>query len=273
MKTIHCTRRTFIATLSSLCVGLMLQRQGSASRDSITSARRYHVCLSSKVIAAEPELLRTVSEAGITDVWLAAYFYGQWYETPEGLRAAIRQVEARGMRWHLINLPLGHPGDSLGDPDAATPLTPSGPWRMAERPDGTQYSGTSLHPPATEDNVNALRELAALQPDIVFLDDDFRLATGPGVIGGCFCADHKLRFLEHTGHDAAAWSQLLVDVAERRLTPLLRAWVDFTCDELSDSFRQQQAALPGSAVGNMIMYLGAEKAGIRRTIIVTCPSA
>ena len=40
------------------------------------------------------------------------------------------------------------------------------------------------------------------------------------------------------------------------------AWVDGNCDQLTASFRAQQRAFDGS-FGNMIMYLGAEKAGIR----------
>jgi hypothetical protein len=55
---------------------------------------------------------------------------------------------------------------------------------------------------------------------------------------------------------------LLEDVRSRRFTPLLRQWVEFTCDDLTGSFRAQQEAA-GGALGIMVMYLGAEKAGIR----------
>jgi len=264
MQRTTCTRRHFIAAAGAASLaGWAAPRLSWAAADADRAARRFHVCLASPVVAADPDLLRIVRDAGVTDVWQAAYFYGHWYATPEALVAARQQVEDAGLRWHLINLPLGHPGDSLGDPQGGTPLTPSGAWRMAERPDGTRYSGTSLHAPATEDNVAALRALAPLRPDIVFLDDDFRLATGPGVIGGCYCAEHRERFLALHGHGATQWGELLEAVGARRLTPLLRQWVEFTCDELTACFRAQQAALPEAAIGNMIMYLGAEKAGIR----------
>jgi hypothetical protein len=253
------SRRAFMALAAAAGAGGFLNRTGAAA----TTTRRYHVCLSSKIIEANPELLDIVRGAGVTDIWLAAYFYGHWYETPDRLRDAIARVEAKGLRWHLINVPLGHPGDSLGDSSGQTPLTPPGRWQMAVRPDGSRYSGTSLHPPATEENVEAMRQLAGLKPDILFLDDDFRLATGPGVIGGCFCDAHKQAFLQKHGFGAERWDDLLGDVAARRLTPLLRAWVDDTCDQLTGSFRAQQAAAPEIALGNMIMYLGAEKAGIR----------
>jgi hypothetical protein len=44
---------------------------------------------------------------------------------------------------------------------------------------------------------------------------------------------------------------------------VLRAWIEFTCDQLTASFKAQQAAAPGIQLGIMVMYLGAEKAGIR----------
>ena len=44
---------------------------------------------------------------------------------------------------------------------------------------------------------------------------------------------------------------------------MLRAWVEFTCDQLTECFHAQQAAAPRVELGNMVMYFGAEKAGIR----------
>jgi hypothetical protein len=97
----------------------------------------------------------------------------------------------------------------------------------------------------------------------VFVDDDFRLAQGPGVIGGCFCDEHKRAFLESRGYAAAQWAELLDAVQRRALTPVLREWVAFTCGQLTALFRAQQAAAPEIELGIMVMYLGAEKAGIR----------
>lgn len=228
-----------------------------------TRARTYHVCMSPETISTEPDRLALVAQSGVTDVWAAGFFYGYWPTPPEQVRACLDQVEAAGMAAHVVNVPLGHPGDSLGSPDEEFPLTPSRRWRLAVRPDGSAYSGTSLHPPATEDNCAALRRLAELGVRAVFLDDDFRLATGPGVIGGCFCDEHRDAFLKSNGYGPAQWDELLADVAGRNLSPVLRAWVEFTCDELTASFRAQQAAAPGIELGNMVMYFGAEKAGIR----------
>jgi hypothetical protein len=128
--------------------------------------------------------------------------------------------------------------------------------------DGKTYAGTSLHAPATEENAEALRKLRRAGFSHFFLDDDFRLARGPGEIGGCFCAEHCTQFLRRTGLPDGRWPELLDDLRSRRLTPLLRQWVDFACDDLAASFRAQQQAADGR-LGLMVMYLGAEKAGIR----------
>jgi hypothetical protein len=99
--------------------------------------------------------------------------------------------------------------------------------------------------------------------DRVFLDDDFRLASAPGVIGGCYCPAHKQEFLQRTGFGDAQWSELLDAVKQRRLTATLRAWVDYNCDQLTACFQTQHKAAPHVQLGIMVMYLGAEKAGIR----------
>ncbi|MCC6234636.1 MAG: hypothetical protein IT580_18480 [Verrucomicrobiales bacterium] len=221
--------------------------------------RTFHLCLAPDVVVGDPELLRTVRQAGVGTVWLAGFLYGHRPYSDELLRRARGEVERAGMRAQLITVPLGHPGNSLGKPDGNTPPAH---WAMAQRPDGQLYSGTSLHPPATAENSEALRRLRGMGFRECFVDDDFRLARSPGEIGGCFCATHRERFLRLAGYPARSWEALCDDVRSRRLTPLLRSWLEFTGDELSESFRLQRGAFRGG-LGIMVMYLGAEKAGIR----------
>lgn len=226
------------------------------------AVRSFHVSLSPAVVEANPDLLAIVREAGVSTVWLAGYFYGHQPYSDDLLRRARDRVTRAGLEAQLITVPLGHPGDSLGAMDGDFPLTPPSRWRSGQRPDGKTFAGTSLHPPATEENAAALRRLRRLGFRQGFVDDDFRLARGPGEIGGCFCANHRARFLRAGGYADSRWEELLGDVAARRLTPLLRAWLNLTCDELSASFRAQCRAFGGD-LGIMVMYLGAEKAGIR----------
>lgn len=257
-------RRSFIRHVSMLSTGLFLSPAWS-STSAAGARRRFHLCLNADALDRDLELLSIVKNAGVDTIWLAGFFYGHWPYAVERLRAAREKIEAAGMAVHIVNVPLGHPGDSLDAKDGDFPLTPPRSWKPANRPDGSTYAGTSLHDPATEENAAALKTLRAAGFSHFFLDDDFRLAPAPGQIGGCFCPEHRGEFLRLGGYPEAKWSELLTDVQERRLTPLLREWIDFQCDALTHSFREQQKAAGEGNLGIMVMYLGAEKAGIRLT--------
>ena len=138
--------------------------------------RKYHLSISPDALQADPELLELAHRVGVSDVWLTGFLYGHWYDPLEKTRPWRQRAEKLGMAAHLINLPLGHPGDSLGATSGDVPLTPPRHWKPGVRPDGTTYAGTSLHRPATEENCAALRLIEADGVKRVFLDDDFRLA-------------------------------------------------------------------------------------------------
>jgi len=225
--------------------------------------RQFHLCLSPDALEADASLLDTVKEAGVHKVWLAGFLYGYWHYPIEQLVRWREQILRRGMSVGIINVPLGHPGDSLGAMHGNVPLTPPTHWKMGVRPDGSMYAGTSLHPPACEENQQALRLLAQHGFREVFLDDDFRLAQSPGIVGGCFCDRHREQFLRRYGYSGAHWEELLHAVQNRILTPVLRHWCHFHCDELRDCFRALQQAAPGLQLGIMVMFMGAEKAGVR----------
>jgi hypothetical protein len=253
------SRRDYLRLMAvaSLSAGTLGLSSGSSGRE-----RDYQVCLSPAAVLGDPEFPDTLKAARLSRVWLAAFFYGHWPWSVDLLGKAREPLVRAGLEVGIVNVPLGHPGDSLGSKDGEFPLTPPSHWHLGSAADGRTYAGTSLHVPATEENAAALRKLRALDYGTFFLDDDFRLARGPGQIGGCYCAEHQEQFLRRTGFPPARWSELLDDVGSRRLTKLLRTWVEFTCDDLTASFRAQNRAADGR-LGIMVMYLGAEKAGIR----------
>ncbi len=78
-----------------------------------------------------------VLHAGVTDVWLTGFLYGHWVYPLEEFPQWRRQIESRAMSAHLINVPLGHPGDSLGARSGNVPLTPPTHWKLATRTDGS----------------------------------------------------------------------------------------------------------------------------------------
>lgn len=244
------SRRRFVHTCGALgAAALWTPALGQV----VPAARRvFHLSMSpASVLENDPELLSAISGAGVSELWLTGFWAGAWLNTPEKVQSLRSRTEKHGLRVHVLTVPLGHPDG--GNPN----------WKPAVRPDGSTYTGTSLHEPATEANCAALRRIAAAGFDRVFLDDDFRLASTPGMIGGCFCDAHRREFLQRSGFGESRWAELLDDVNTRRLTPVLRAWIDYQCDQLTACFRAQQEAAPGVQLGIMVMYFGAEKAGIR----------
>lgn len=259
MRTGALTRRDWLKTLAAAGVATtFLPARAATTR----ATRDFHVCLAPDLVVRDAELVEIVRSAGVGTVWLAGYFYGYKPYPMDLLARARRRLADAGLESELITIPLGHPGNSLGTKDGEFPLAPPLHWRTAVRPDGEAYAGTSLHEPATRENCAALAELRGLGYRTGFVDDDFRLARSPGEIGGCFCADHRDRFLRAGGFAPARWAELLDDIRARRLTPLLRSWLEFNGAELTASFRAQTEAFGGD-FGIMVMYLGAEKAGIR----------
>jgi len=243
-------RRQFFAT------PLLLQ---SAPR----AVRRFHVCLPADALEQTPDLLGLSVNAGVTTIWLAGYLYGHWYYTPERIGAIARKIRRAGIDAEVVFVPLGHPGDSFGAQKGEPPLVPPAHWKQCVHADGSRHWGTSLHAPAVRENAAALARLDGFGFTTVFLDDDFRLATGPGRVGGCFCEEHWKKFAQTHGYAAGIREQLAGDIQARNLSPVLRAWVDFHGSELTSCFRELQRGRPELTLGNMVMFLGAEKAGVR----------
>ncbi|MBC8179908.1 hypothetical protein H8E88_02180 [candidate division KSB1 bacterium] len=208
-----------------------------------------------------PELISIMKNAGISDVWMGSFLQGKWYHTPKELRKSADFLLSKGFNPHVLTVPLGHPGNAI-DPSDESWATKKQNWKNACDYDGSLFSGTSIHPPIVEENIEAHKLLANEGFDILFLDDDFRLAKYPGKIGGCFCDDCKNEFLNNYGYGNSDWEILIDSVAKRNPTKILRAWIEYTCDKEYDMFAALQNATPQMDIGIMVMYLGAEKAGI-----------
>lgn len=226
--------------------------------------RDYSVCLNPDVILEDPGLLDIVSEAGVNAVWIATYFYGYWpYPVDKILRARELAIK-KGMAPLAITIPFGHPGDALQAGDDNFPLISPSSWPRSVDINGKIYAGTSVGETVSIENAKALSEISKMGFKQCMLDDDFRIARGPGVIGGSFDSATRDLFLKKGGYTLYQWDELLHNIRERQLTRLVRDWVNWYCDQMTHSFRMQQNAFKGN-LGMMVMYLGAEKAGIRLT--------
>ena len=85
----------------------------------------------------------------------------------------------------------------------------------------------------------------------LFLDDDFRLARTPGMIGGCFCTEHKKEFSEKYVYAEKDWEQLRSSIKTHDLNSTVHDWIDFTCDQLTHSFKAQQKAAHDVETGKL----------------------
>lgn len=253
-------RRDFLK-LSAIVGTATLSGFGFRGPTRMDKVRDFSLCTNPVVLNKNPELFEIIVKSGVDQVWMPVFLNGYYPYPNEDILFWKKKFETNGLIVHSLTVPLGHPNSSLGQDNSFD--TPPQTWPRSVDVNGNKYSGTSVHPMVTEENKSVIQKIGKLGFKKLFLDDDFRLARSPGAIGGCFCNEHQLEFLNKYGYGPNLWSGLKQDIANRRLSPVLRDWINFNCDQLTGSFRAQQAAAPDVKLGIMVMYLGSEKAGIR----------
>ncbi len=264
IKTSMSSRREFLSCLTRsgilmACLGPVSCNVFSPTNSS--SFRHYHVSMQPEAWIDNPELINILKNAGVSDIWMASFLQGRWYHTAKELREAADYLKSEGFNPHVLSVPLGHPGNALDPADEALSESKEN-WKNACTHNGEQFSGTSIHPPVVQENIEAVKLLTEEGHDFLFLDDDFRLAKFPGLIGGCFCDDCKNEFLSSYDYSPADWELLIESVEKRNPSRVLRSWIDHICEKEYELFVALQNAAPAMEIGIMVMYLGAEKAGI-----------
>lgn len=257
-------RRDFIKSLSLLW--LSLNSQGSFGNTLFSSksfSRDFSVCLTPDVIVDNPFLLNKIAKSGVNSVWIITYFYGFWPWSEDLILKAKKIVETNGLEAFTLTCPLGHPGDALASKDGNLPLTPPSHWSMGKSSQGKAYAGTIIDKVSVGENCKALGKLYAYGFRKCILDDDFRIALYPGSVGGNFDEINKSKFLDQFGYNESSWDLLLNDVNNRIYSPILIDWINWQCDNHSRAFKEMSKAFKDGDLGYMIMYLGAEKAGIK----------
>ncbi len=256
-------RRDFLKTSAVLGAGVLVSGSSTIGSTTGLNYRKFHMTGDPRVLADNPELLKVIrDDAGVTDIWFNGYFgFGARGHSPEEVSPILKIARKIGMTPHIMGYPFGHP-DAMYKRRGIDPFPPH--WKKSVRPDGSTYSGVNFHPPADEENIQGIRQLHAIGGiKDIYHDDDFRLAWLPGYIGGCFCDEHRKQFLGLYGFNENHWAELLDAVENRKLNTVMRAWINFTCDQLTGLFRKMQAAAQDIPLGILIMHMGAEKAGIR----------
>jgi len=241
--------------------GMDLYGKQLFAKENNNSIRRFHVSLQPEAWIEKPELIGILRSVGVTDIWMASFLQGRWYHSAKELREYADYLKSEGFSPHALSVPLGHPGNALDPTNKSLSATKEN-WKNACDFDGSLFSGTSIHSPVIEENIDAVTLLANEGFDTLFLDDDFRLAKYPGKIGGCFCDECKNEFLNIYDYSSEDWKVLIESLANRNPSKVLRSWIDYICDKEYNMFSSLQKAAPQMQIGIMVMYLGAEKAGI-----------
>jgi hypothetical protein len=272
------TRRDFVKTLSAAASGLAawpLARSaspllGAEERTATTPTAdgprpplTFNQCCHPVEFMENRDLGRMLVDNGIEKVWLAGWFYGQWSYDKDKLLEARSFAEKAGLKTALVNVPIGHPGNSLGEVEKLVPLTIPPHWRYRLNVDGKEVRHCGcLNDASWNDNLASLREVHQMGFREVFMDDDLRLSVGPGVIGGCFCPDCITRFKAATCSSDADVDEIRRQVRTRVRGDLLVRWLKFHGGRLTAFVNACNAIAPDLAVGIMVMFMGHEQAGI-----------
>ena len=226
--------------------------------------RVYHVSCSTEMFERYGDLAELWRESGVTDAWLDAWFYGYFPYSWDAINDALKRIKSAGLRPHFTAVPFCHGGGALDPRTEGFPNLPPEHRKTAKRWDGSEQWGFSWHSPTDKEGAQAIQELYARYGVFdYFLDDDFRFASSPDLIGGCVCDECRADFLQKSGLNESRWEEVLADVRNSSDTPLMRAWVDYFCDRLTQCFRAYKSAVPEVDLGVMVMYMGCERAGIR----------
>ncbi|MBN1342162.1 MAG: hypothetical protein JXQ73_05755 [Phycisphaerae bacterium] len=263
------TRRRFLqtGTVAACAAANATNASADATQPADASPRQkpitFNICLHPIQFIRDPELGKFLVDQGIEKVWLAGYFYGRWCYDKDKIVKAKQIAEAAGLRAEMIFVPLGHPGNSLGELEELVPLTIPKHWRYRLNVDGKEVRHCGcLNDASWRGNIEALREARQMGFHEVFMDDDLRLSVGPGVIGGCFCPDCIGRFRKETGAADKDLDEIRRQVRGRIRGDALMQWLRFHGGRLTAFMDACNAVAKDLSVGIMVMYMGHEQAGI-----------
>lgn len=221
--------------------------------------------ISARTVMEEPkigEILSAIYRAGVRRMELMGYFYGHMEADAETmLKARTRLMEA-GFSVGAINLPVGHPGNSLNPDDPDLELALPGHWQYRQDEDGREvYYCGCVNEALVRDNRQAMRDLAQMGFERVFFDDDLRMGNAGQAIEGCFCPHCLREFSEHLGENISRMQlKACIHQSDAFKNPLVQAWMDYNCQKIVDFLSKMRT--PGIDLGIMVMYKGDRRHGL-----------
>lgn len=203
--------------------------------------------------------MQFMRSVGITNVWLACFFYGTWTSSPEEIADAKAFLEGEGFEVQALNVPFGHGGQAL-DPSQPVDTATGDGWQSRVDADGNPWPNTTcVDDTVIRDSRRVNETLRDIGFTKVFYDDDLRLATWGPHMQGCFCDRCMKRFYgRYPQYDGISRREI---VNLSATDPALRdAWETVQCDSVLRFLDETTPA--GMEPGMMIMHNGDRRHGL-----------
>lgn len=225
---------------------------------------KFHYSLDSAVVldpVEGPPTLAMLKDAGVTCIWIWGFFFGKLWSPVADMVRARDILEAYGFETGVIQLPVGHPGNSLNPEDESLDLKLPETWRYRIDLHGNPvYYCADIEQTMIEDNRKSIEVLYEAGFTRFFMDDDLRLEVFGSEIGGCFC---DFCLAEFNGAYGRAMTRegmqaCLLDKETNR--EVLRDWTTYSCSKVTRFMKSME--LSGVQLGIMVMHFGDERHGI-----------
>ena len=207
-----------------------------------------------------PRVIAMMKEAGVDTIWLWGYFYGTTWSSLETIAEAGKIARSHGFEAAIIQLPVGHPGNSLNPDDADVLLKIPDHWRYRQDSAGKpKYYIGDIEPVMVRENVESIVALRDAGFKRFMMDDDLRLGELGDEIQGCFCEICVSEFGRVSGRTLTR-EALVQALQDKTDTALMKEWVRYNCSKVTDMMKEMN--VPGVELGIMVMHLGDERHGI-----------
>ncbi len=203
-----------------------------------------------------PEYRRWLRDTGADRVFLIeCSLMGYPYIAPDDVMARLKEnidyyrTPTEGDDGYEVGVwvnGLGHGGELSGDPaDATAAMT-----KICDLETGASVSDSfcPLDPVFRETYLRNIRRVAVTRPDLIQIDDDYRLACHGPVAIGCACERHMALYNQRARAAGIAdrdvtREELASFVLRGKPTPHRRVWLDLMGETLCDFARDLRAAV------------------------------
>ncbi|MEG2720801.1 MAG: hypothetical protein RR914_05690, partial [Oscillospiraceae bacterium] len=203
--------------------------------------------------------LELLKKANVSVIWLFGYFFGKFDASFSDMKLAKAKLEKLGFEVNVINLPFGHPGNSLDPTDGNVELCLPKDWtyRVNEDNEKVYYCGCA-NETLVKANKLAVKQLKENGFTKIFWDDDLRQGECSEKVQGCFCDDCIEKFNKQYKYNFTRLQ--LKEEIKNINSEITQNWIEFNCEKVTNFMREMN--IEGVQNGIMVMFEGDERQGI-----------